>query len=205
MAKIYSVWPHSPNGGPTSAGWKPTKVPVCSRQYQFFQGSWKNPPKHFWPESILTTVVSTVRVCFWGWVETSCKSLAPLGWDSPGSGQGTPNLAPPTCPFPESPCVASGRESSLSPSGGGGADQDLKVQALPPHPYPMSFTPRAKHLHAAAGWDLAAIPKPCNLRPGEAGDAWGTDDCGFSMGHALALLRVLKIPHVCGMSEKQCE
>lgn len=55
--------------------------------------------------------------------------------------------------------------------------------------------------HAAAGRNLAAIPKPGHLRPREAGDAWGTDDSGLSVGDALVLLALLEAPHVCGREE----
>lgn len=58
--------------------------------------------------------------------------------------------------------------------------------------------PRAGSSHAAAGRDLAAIPEPGHLRPGEAGDAWGADDGGLSVGDSLVLLALLEAPHVCG-------
>ena len=55
--------------------------------------------------------------------------------------------------------------------------------------------------HAATGRDLAAVPKPGHLRPGEAGDARGADDGGLSVGDALVLLALLEAPHVCGREE----
>lgn len=72
----------------------------------------------------------------------------------------------------------------------------LSHRASPPH---VPLQSRASH--AAAGWDLAAVPEPGHLWPWEAGDAWGADDSCFSVGDTLVLLAFLKAPHVCGREE----
>ena len=56
--------------------------------------------------------------------------------------------------------------------------------------------------HAAAGRDLAAVPKPGHLRPRKAGDARGADDGGLSVGDALVFLAFLEAAHVCGREER---
>lgn len=75
-------------------------------------------------------------------------------------------------------------------------------QHLPdPDPLPqgqlLPCSPQSGASHAAAGRDLAAVAEPGHLRPGEAGDARGADDGGFSVGDALVLLALLKAAHVC--------
>lgn len=57
------------------------------------------------------------------------------------------------------------------------------------------------HLHATAGWDLAAVPVPGDLWLGETADPRRGDDGTFTLGDGLGAFAFLETSHDCRREE----
>lgn len=59
------------------------------------------------------------------------------------------------------------------------------------------------HLHATAGWDLAAVPVPGDLRLGKTADPRRWDDGAVALGDGLGAFTFLETAHDCRREEEE--